>query len=202
MRKKVISFLVSGRGLIYRAVAQSIINGQITASLGVVISDRGDAEVLKLARKFDMKAIHINPNNYDTRESFDGEMIKVLKKYKTDLVVAAGYMRLLSPLFVKTYRNRVINVHPALLPAFPGTRSQQRALDRGVKITGCTTHFIDEGIDTGPIILQAPVSVLAGDTIISLSQRIIKEEYEILTESVKLFCENRLKVVGNKVHIK
>ena len=118
----------------------------------------------------------------------------LLKKYSTDLVVAAGFMRLLTPYIISKYRNKIINIHPALLPSFPGLNAQKQALDYGVKVTGCTTHFIDEGIDTGPIILQAAVPILESDTRVSISKKIIAEEHKILSESVKLFCENLIRL--------
>ena len=117
-------------------------------------------------------------------------------------MVTAGYMRLLTPYFISKFRNRIINIHPALLPSFPGLKAQKQALDYGVKITGCTTHFIDEGTDTGPIILQSAIQILNSDTQTSISKKILAEEHKILPESVKLFCENKLKLKGRKVIIK
>jgi phosphoribosylglycinamide formyltransferase-1 len=202
MKKKIVSFLVSGRGSNFTAVAEKIINGEIKAGLGIVISDKGEAKALEIAEGFGMKAFHVDPKQYASREEHEKEMERLLKDSGTDLVVAAGYMRVLTPYFVKCYRNRIINIHPAILPSFPGTDAQKQAFDYGVKITGCTAHFIDEGTDTGPIIMQAAVEVTQDETLTQLSARILKEEHRILPESVKLFCEERLTVAGNKVLIK
>ncbi len=202
MKKRIVSFLVSGRGSNFTAVAERIIEGGINARLGIVISDNGEAKALGIAEDFGMKAFHVDPKKYSSRKEHEKEMERLLKDSGTDLVVAAGYMRVLSPYLVNCYRNRIINIHPALLPSFPGTDGQKQAFNYGVKITGCTAHFIDEGTDTGPIIMQAAVEVRQNETLAQLSSRILKEEHRILPESVKLFCEERLSVVGNKVLIK
>ena len=202
MGKKTVSFLVSGRGSNFTAVAEKILNNEINAKLGIVISNNGDAKALEIANNFGMKSFFVNPKIYSTREDHEREMGRLLKDLKTDLVVAAGYMRVLTRYFINIYRNKIINIHPALLPSFPGTDSQEQAYDYGVKITGCTTHFINEGVDTGPIILQAAISIEKDDTITTLSAKILKKEHIILPRSVKLFCEDRLKVIGNKVIIK
>ncbi len=202
MKKKVVSFLASGRGSNFTVVAKKILDGAIKAEFGVLISDRADAKALEIAKEFGVKPLHVNPKDYSSRQEFDGELVKLLNEHKTDLVVAAGYMRILSPVFVSAFRNRIINIHPALLPSFPGVHAQQQAFEYGVKISGCTAHFIDEGTDTGPIIMQAAVPVLDTDTADSLSARILKEEHRVLPESVKLFCEGRLEVRGRRVIIK
>ncbi len=202
MKKKVVSFLASGRGSNFTVVAKKILDGTIKAEFGVLLSDRADAKALEIAKEFGVKPIHVNPKNFSSRQEFDGELVKLLNEHKTDLVVAAGYMRILSPVFVSAFRNRIINIHPALLPSFPGVHAQEQAFEYGVKISGCTAHFIDEGTDTGPIIMQAAVPVLDTDTADSLAGRILKEEHRVLPESVKLFCEGRLEVRGRKVVIK
>ncbi len=199
MNNKVVSFLVSGRGSNFSAIAEKIKSGYIKAELGIVISNKGEAKALEIAASYGMKSYFVDPKKYSSREDHEKEIVRLLKESKTDLVVAAGYMRLLSPYFVNKYRNKIINVHPALLPSFPGTDGQKLAFDYGVKVTGCTTHFIDEGTDTGPIIMQAVVDVHDNDSITSLSARILKEEHRILPESIKLFCEDRLKLMGKKV---
>lgn len=199
--KKTVSFLISGRGSNFTAVAQKILEGQIKAKIGIVISDKEDAGGLNKARELGLNAAFVDPKAAGSKEAFEREMINVLKKHKTDLIVAAGFMRILSPFFVNSYRNRIINIHPALLPSFPGVDGQKQAFDYGVKITGCTTHFIDEGTDTGPIILQAAVPVEKDDTLSTLASKILKEEHRILPESVRLFCEDRLKVMGRRVII-
>ena len=201
-RKKIVSFLVSGRGTNFKAVAEKILSGYINAKTGIVISNSTESLALEKSREMGIESIAIEPKNFRTREEHEIEIIKHLKKHQTDLVVAAGYMRLLTPFFINQFRHSIINIHPALLPSFPGKNAQQQALDYGVRITGCTTHFIDEGTDTGPVILQTPVIVSLTDDINSLSSKILKEEHKILIESVKLFCEDRLTVKDHKVIIK
>ena len=202
MGNKVVSFLVSGKGLIFSAVAKGIISGYINAKPGVVITDVGSAPVLKRAKEFRIRSFHMEPREYASKEEYDKRLISIFDKYNTALVVTAGYLRILSPFFVNIYKNRIINIHPSLLPSFPGIHSQQQALDYGVKITGCTAHFIDEGIDTGPIIMQAPVPIFESDTVQSLSARILKEEFFVLSESVRYFCEGKLDIVSRRVLIK
>jgi phosphoribosylglycinamide formyltransferase 1 len=202
MNKKVVSFLVSGRGSNFKAIAEKILAGEINAVLGILISSKKDAKALNIADKIGMESFFIDPASFSSRKDHEKSMVKLLKKYNTDLVVTAGYMRVLTPYFVKEYRYKIMNIHPALLPSFPGTDAQKQAFNKGVKITGCTTHFIDEGTDTGPIILQTSVPILGNDTVETLSARILKEEHKIFPESVKLFCDDRLKILGNKVILK
>lgn len=199
MGKKTVSFLASGRGSNFKAVAEFIRGGKLPARLGILLTDNKDAKALDTARGFGMEAFFIDPALSESREEHDRRMADRLEKAGTDLIVAAGYMRILSPYFVKNFRNRIINIHPALLPSFPGVEGQRKALEYGVKITGCTTHFIDEGMDTGPIILQAAVPVMDDDDLAALSGRILKEEHRILPESVRLFCEGKLTVKGRRV---
>ena len=199
--KKTVSFLVSGRGSNFQAVASAIIKGDIPATVGLVISDKPGVKALDIARELSIPAFFVNPKDYATRQDHEKAMIDLLQKCNTDLVVTAGYMRLLTPFFVNEFKNRIINIHPALLPSFPGTHAQKQALEYGVKISGCTTHFIDEGTDSGPIILQKAVPVYDDDTEDTLSARILKEEHQILIESVKLYCMDKLKVKGRKVFI-
>jgi phosphoribosylglycinamide formyltransferase 1 len=202
MGKKVVSFLVSARGLMYSAVMREIKNGHINARPGVVVTDAASSQVLERAKEFGMKSFYLDPNGYESKDEYERRILSLLDKHKTDLVVTAGYLRILSPFFVNRYRNRIINIHPSLLPSFPGRHSQKKALDYGVKITGCTAHFIDEGIDTGPIIMQSPVPVLEHDTLSSLSARILKEEFSVLSEAVNYFCEGKLEVVSHRVIVK
>ncbi len=201
-KKKIVSFLVSGKGSNFKAVAEKILSGYINAEPGIVISSSGEALALKKSEELGIKSIAIESKNFRTKEEHETEIIKNLKLYKTDLVVAAGYMRILTPSFINMYRYKIINIHPSLLPSFPGKNAQQQALDYGVKLTGCTTHFIDEGTDTGPIIMQAAVEILRDDDIHTLSTKILKEEHRILVESVKFYCENRLSVKNSIVIIK
>ena len=199
--KKIISFLVSGNGSNFKAVAEKIISGYINGKTGILISDVSTAPALNKADGVGIRSVVIEPRNFSSKKEYESEMIEKLVDCKTDLIVAAGFMRILSSEFISHFRNRIINIHPSLLPSFPGKSAQQQALDSKVKITGCTTHFIDEGTDTGPIIMQAPVSINSEDDINSLSTKILQEEHKILIESVKLFCEDRLVIKNNKVVI-
>ncbi len=200
-KKKVVSFLISGRGSNFSAVAEKLIKGEIRAKQGVVISNKENVSGLAKAAKYGFAAETVLRNQFKNKTDFELELVKILDSYKTDLVVAAGFMLLLSPVFIRAFENRIINIHPSLLPAFPGRDAQKQALDYGAKITGCTCHFIDEGVDTGPVILQAPVSIEDRDDYASLSKKILKEEHRILAESVKMFCEGRINIIDRKVFI-
>ena len=199
--KKTVSFLVSGRGSNFQAVAKAIMKGTIPAKMGVVISDTEGVRALDIAQELSIPSFFINPKQYKSRQEHEKAMVHLLREYNTDVVVTAGYMRLLTPYFVHEFKNKIINIHPALLPAFPGTHAQRQALEYGVKISGCTTHFIDEGTDSGPIILQKAVPVYDDDTEDTLSARILKEEHQLLIESVKLFCNDKIVIKGRKVYI-
>lgn len=200
--KKNISFLVSGRGSNFQAIAEQVKKGYINAQIKVVISDKGNAPVLEKAKKMGIDSVFVDPKLFSSRGAHEREILDLLFRNETDLVVAAGYMRLLTPVFIEPLRNKIINIHPSLLPAFPGKDAQAQAIAEGVKISGCTCHFIDEGTDTGPIIMQAAVKVHQDDTVESLSQRILQQEHKILAESVKLFCDNKLLVKNRRVIIK
>lgn len=201
-KKKIISFLVSGKGSNFKAVAEKIIGGYINAETGILISSSLDAPAIKKAAELGIKSIIIDPKDYSTKAEHEAEIIKYLELYKTDLIVAAGYMRILTPSFINMFRYKIINIHPSLLPSFPGKNAQQQALDYGVKISGCTTHFVDEGTDTGPIIMQAAVDIDSKDDITALSTKILNEEHRILVESVKLYCEDKLTIKNNIVSVK
>ncbi|MCL1911693.1 MAG: phosphoribosylglycinamide formyltransferase [Leptospirales bacterium] len=196
----IVSFLASGQGSNFLATAKKIQSGYIKAKIGILVSDN-DAPALRKAESIGVKSFRVNPKDYGSKADFEDEMIALFGHCKTDLIVAAGYMRILSPRFVKAFENRIINIHPSLLPAFPGRDAVKQAIEYGVKITGCTTHFIDEGTDTGPIIMQAAVTVLPNDTASTLAKKIHAKEHKILPESIKLFCEGRLKINGRDVII-
>ncbi len=199
--KKVISFLASGRGLNFQAVASKIVSGQIAALPGILVCDRADAPVLEKAKKLRIDSVFIDPKLFSNKTDYEQSIINIMKKYKTDYIVAAGYMRILSGHIINIYKNRIVNIHPSLLPAFPGKDAQKQALEYGVRITGCTTHFIDEGTDTGPIILQKSVNIEKSDNLQTLSEKILKEEHTILIKSIKLLCENRIQINERKVII-
>lgn len=201
-RKKNISFLVSGRGSNFQAIAEQIKKRNINAQIKTVISDKENAPVLKKSEKMGIESIFIDPKLFSSREAHERKILDILFNNKTDLVVAAGYMRLLTPVLIEPFKNKIINIHPSLLPAFPGKDAQAQAIAKGVKIAGCTCHFIDEGIDTGPIIMQAAIKVHQNDTVESLSQKILTEEHRILAKSIKLFCDDKLLVQNKKVFIK
>jgi phosphoribosylglycinamide formyltransferase-1 len=198
-----IAVLVSGRGSNLQSVIDNIESGYIKdARIAVVISDVGDAYALERARKHGITDVFIDPSDYASKHEYEKEMMEVLKDNDTDMILLAGYMRLIGKELIVAYRNRIINIHPALLPSFKGLHAQQQAFDYGVKVSGCTVHFVDEGMDTGPIILQRCVTVLDTDTADDLAARILIEEHRILPEAVRLFVEGKLKVEGRiVVHI-
>ena len=197
-----IAVLCSGIGSNLQAIIDKIGDGYIPSEIALVVSDNKDAFALKRAMKAGIETFVLNPKDHDTRESFDREVIKNLQKKKIDLVVLAGYMRLLSDHFIKEYRNKIVNIHPSLLPSFKGTHGIKDALEYGVKVTGPTVHFVDEKLDHGPIILQKAVEIKDGDTEESLLKRVHKEEHKIYPEAIKLFVEGKLKIKDRRVVIK
>jgi phosphoribosylglycinamide formyltransferase-1 len=194
--------LASGRGTNLQAILDAIDAGRCPARVVVVVSDRAEAGALERARRASIEAVHVEPQAGADRAAFDQAVAAVLAKHDVQLVCLAGYMRLLSPGFVTAYRHRILNVHPALLPAFPGLHAQRQALAHGVKVTGATIHFVDDGMDTGPIVLQAAVPVREDDTEASLSARIRAEEHRLFPEAIRLFAEGRLAVDGRQVRIR
>lgn len=201
MKKQVVSFLVSGRGSNFKKVAEEILHGNINAEIGVVISDKPHAKALSTADELKIRNEVIDPSQYPTKKDHEKAMLKSLKKVRTSLVVTAGFMRILTPYFINVYQNKIINIHPSLLPAFPGVRAQKQALEYGAKVSGCTVHFIDEGTDTGPIILQESLLVYKNDTEFTLSKRILELEHKILPLAIKLFCDNKISVKKRNVLI-
>lgn len=193
---------VSGRGSNLQAIMDNIAEGKLDAEVTVVISNQKYAYALERARQRDIPAVFINSGDYKSKEDYEQAILKVLQEKGVELVVLAGYMRLVGKVILEAYPNRVMNIHPALLPAFPGTHSQQDAVDYGVKYSGCTVHFVDEGMDSGPIILQAVVPVLPDDSGDILALRILKEEHVLLSQAIQLFAEGRLEVKGRQVRIK
>ncbi len=199
MSKKSIAVFVSGSGTNLQAIIDAKIK---SANLAVVLSNKPDAYALERALKHNIPVEVVDHKEFDTWEAFEAELIERLKKYNVKLIVLAGFMRILTSFFVNNYKHRIINLHPALLPSFPGIHSAKQALDYGVKITGVTVHFVDDGVDTGPIILQSVVPIDDSDSEDSLLEKIHKEEHRIFPEAVKLFCEGRLSISGRKVIIK
>jgi phosphoribosylglycinamide formyltransferase 1 len=197
--KKRIGVLLSGRGSNFVAIADSVATGRIpNAEIAVVISNRENAPGIEKARERDIPAMVI-PSKGLQREEYDRLVVAALQEAKVDLVCLAGFMRLLSPHFVASFRNRILNIHPSLLPAFPGLEAQRQALEHGVKFAGCTVHFVDENLDAGPIVLQAVVPVADADTPETLSERILREEHRIYSEAVRIVLEGRYRMEGRRV---
>jgi phosphoribosylglycinamide formyltransferase-1 len=197
--KKRIGVLLSGRGSNFEALADSVDAGRIpNAEIAIVISNRENAPGIEKARARGIAA-EVIPSRGLEREAYDKLVIGALEEKKVDLVCLAGYMRLLSPAFVAAFRGRILNIHPSLLPAFPGLESQRQALEHGAKFSGCTVHFVDENLDAGPIILQAAVPIRDDDTPETLSERVLKEEHRIYTEAVRIVLEGRYRIDGRRV---
>jgi len=196
-----VGVIASGGGTDLQSIIDASEKGKIAASVVVVISDNESAYALERARKHKIPAVFLNPKNLD-RISYDKQLNEECEKYNLDLLVGAGYMRILSDFFVERWFGKLINIHPALLPSFKGVNGQDQAFNYGVKLAGCTTHFIDNEMDHGPIILQAALKVLPSDTGESLKQRILMIEHQILPRTIQLFAEKRLKIQGRIVIIK
>ncbi len=197
-----VGVLVSGRGSNLQAIIDASEAGKIDATVVVVLSDVQDAYALERARKHNIPPAFVDPKAHATREAFDQAMIAVLTAHQVELICLAGYMRVLSARFINHFRHRIMNIHPALLPAFPGLHVQRKALQHGVKFSGCTVHFADEGVDTGPIIIQSVVPVFDDDTDETLATRILKYEHQIYPRAIQLFAEGRLHVEGRRVFCK
>lgn len=203
MLKKVnLGVLVSGSGSNLQSVIDNIEQGKVDAVIKVIISNNADAYALKRAKKHGIPFVVIDHTKYRDRELFDLKMIEILKSFSVELVVMAGFMRVLTAIFLKAFPMKIMNIHPALLPSFQGLHGQSKAFDYGVKFTGCTVHFADEGVDTGPIIIQAVVPVYEDDTDETLQKRILKEEHRIYPQAIQLYAENKLKISGRKVYVK
>jgi phosphoribosylglycinamide formyltransferase-1 len=197
--KKRIGVLLSGRGSNFVALAESVSAGRIpNAEIAIVVSNRDGAPGIDEAKERGMATRVIASKGLE-REAYDRQVVAVLQDCKVDLVCLAGYMRLLSPYFVASFPNRILNIHPSLLPSFPGLESQRQALEYGVKFAGCTVHFVDENLDAGPIVLQAAIPVLDEDSEASLSTRILAEEHRIYTEAVKIVLGGQYKIAGRRV---
>ncbi|MGB9802307.1 phosphoribosylglycinamide formyltransferase [Desulfofundulus sp.] len=202
MKKLRLGVLASGRGSNLQAIMDAIDEGRLSAEVVVVISDNGEAQALERARLRSIPAIHIDPVKFPDKHTYEEAIVETLKKHQVELVCLAGYMRLVGRNMLEAFPNRIMNIHPALLPAFPGLHAQQRALEYGVRYSGCTVHFVDEGMDTGPIILQAVVPVLPDDTPETLAGRILEQEHRIYPEAIALFAAGRLEIKGKRVYIK
>ena len=199
--KKRIGVLLSGRGSNFEALAESAAAGRIpNAEIAIALSNREDARGIEKAHVLGIEARVISSKGLE-REAYDKLVIAALQEKRVDLVCLAGYMRLLSPQFVAAFRNRILNIHPSLLPAFPGLEAQRQALEHGAKFSGCTVHFVDENLDAGPIVLQACVPIEDNDTPETLAERILREEHRIYAEAVRIVLEGRYRIEGRRVLI-
>ncbi|MFC1540797.1 phosphoribosylglycinamide formyltransferase [Candidatus Margulisiibacteriota bacterium] len=196
-----VGVLISGRGSNLQAIIDASDKGDLSARVAVVISNKADAFGLKRAAKHKIATAVFDPKEFSDKNTYELEIVKELKKHKVDLICLAGYMRIVGPVLLEHFQGRMMNIHPALLPAFPGLHVQKAALDHGVKVSGATVHFVDQGCDTGPIIVQAAVPVQENDTEETLSARILTQEHKIYPQAIKLFAEGKLKIEGRKVRI-
>lgn len=198
---KRIAVLASGRGTNLEAIFEAASRGEVAAEVVLVISDQPEAQALKRAKKRGVRALFLDPADHDSREDYDRVMVGEIKAAAVELVVLAGFMRMLSPYFIRAFPLQIMNIHPSLLPSFPGVDGVEQAIEYGVKATGCTVHFVDEGLDSGPIILQETVPVIQQDTVETLHQRIHALEYRLYPTAIDLFCRGRLKVEGRRCFI-
>lgn len=196
-----IGVLVSGNGTNLQSILDACTGGKLKARVVCVISNKTDAYGLERARKAGIPALHLDHRAHAGREAYDEALVATLREFGVELVVMAGFMRIITPVLLEAFPMAVMNIHPALLPAFPGLHAQRQALEYGVKVAGCTVHFVDPGTDTGPIIIQAAVPLVEGDTEETLSARIQKEEHRIYPEAIRLFAEGQLSVAGRKVAV-
>ena len=193
--------MISGRGSNFVALHDATHDGRVNADIHLVFSNREDAPGLRIARERGLETMYLNPKLYAEKEDYDREVVREARKRSVDLICLAGYMKVLTPAFCNEFKNRIMNIHPALLPAFPGLHVQQKAIDWGVRYSGCTVHFVAAEVDMGPIVTQAVVPVKQGDTEGILAARILVEEHKIYQEAVRLFFEGRLEVRGRRVYI-
>jgi phosphoribosylglycinamide formyltransferase-1 len=197
-----LAVLASGRGSNLQAIIDAITEGRLRAVLAVVISNKAESQALERARKHGAPAVFLDPKATPGRDAYDAVILEHLRQHDVGLVALAGYMKIVTRVLIDAYANRIMNIHPSMLPSFPGLEAQQQALDWGAKVSGCTVHFVEEGVDTGPIIQQAAVPVLEGDTAESLEARILAQEHRIYPEAIQLFAEGCLTVEGRRVHIR
>lgn len=200
-----LGILASGRGSNLQAIIDVVEAGSLHARIALVLSNKREAQALERARRHGLPEVFLDPAPFagrpDSREAYDHAVLDALQKHDVELVVLAGYMRIVTPVLIHAYSNRIMNIHPSLLPAFPGLDVQHKALDWGVKLAGCTVHFVTDRVDEGPIIIQAAVPVLDGDTADTLSARILTEEHTIYPKAIRLYVAGRLRVEGRQVRI-
>ena len=193
--------LASGRGSNFEAIVRAVESGRLPATVAVLVSDRPQAAALEIARGHGIEALSIDPCEHPGRDAHEKAVIAALDEREVGVVCLAGYMRLVSAAFVQHFEGRLLNIHPSLLPAFPGLHAQRQALACGVRVAGATVHFVDEGVDTGPIVFQSAVTVHPDDTEETLSARILAEEHRIYPEAIRLFADGRLRLEGRRVRI-
>lgn len=197
-----VAVLISGRGSNLKAILEAEKKQQLgQAEVSLIVSNNTKAKGLEYGESSGKKTICLEANNFKSKETYEKELSDIIENQGIDLIVLAGFMRILSPYFIDRFQNKIINIHPSLLPSFPGLKAQKQALDFGVRISGCTVHFVNEQVDSGPIILQKAVEIKEDDSEFSLSKRILKEEHKLLPLSIKLISENKVKIEQNKVRI-
>jgi phosphoribosylglycinamide formyltransferase-1 len=200
-KKGRVGILLSGRGSNFEAIYRKSLEENSNYEVVVIISDRQDARGLARAGEFGIAHFFVSPKEFRPKRIYEKRIVEILFQYNVDLVCLAGYMRIVGEELLHAFKYRILNIHPSLLPSFPGLHAQQQALDHGVKVSGCTVHFVDAGMDTGPIIIQEAVKVEENDTTDTLSMRILEQEHKIYPKAVTLFFEKKLKIVGRKVII-
>jgi len=194
--------LISGNGSNLQSIVDHIEEGSLKAIIKIVISNNPEAYGITRAKKHGIPVVVLKNGDFKNKEAFDLELIRNLKNNYVDMVILAGFMRIITPALLNAFPQKIMNIHPALLPSFPGIHGQKQALDYGVKLSGCTVHFVDEGVDTGPIIIQSAVQVFDDDTEETLAERILKEEHKIYPQAIQLFSEGKIEIKGRKVRIK
>jgi phosphoribosylglycinamide formyltransferase-1 len=199
IERHTVAVLVSGSGSNLQAIIDASERGEIHCRVGIVVSNKADAYGLVRARKHDIPTEVVDHRAFGSREAFDARLVEVIRSSGAELVCLAGFMRVVTPVFLRAFPHRILNIHPALLPSFPGTHGPRQALQYGVRFSGCTVHFLDEGVDTGPVIVQAVVPVYEDDTEDTLAARILKEEHRIYPMAIRLFFEGRLSLSGRRV---
>ena len=193
--------LISGNGSNLQSIIDHIEKGSLKAIIKIVISNNPEAYGITRAKKHGIPIVVLENGDFKSKEEFDLELVRILKYNSVDLVILAGFMRIITPTLLKAFAGRIMNIHPALLPSFPGLHGQKQAVEYGVKLSGCTVHFVDEGVDTGPIIIQRAVQVFDDDTEETLAARILKEEHKIYPQAIQLFAEGKIEIKGRKVRI-
>jgi len=191
--------LISGRGSNLKAILEGIKAEKIKGKISLVISNKRNARGLQIAKEYGIKTLFVNSKDFESREDYDRFLVDIIKKENPDLIVLAGYMRILTDYFIDSFPNKIVNIHPSLIPAFKGLKAQKQAIDFGAKYTGCTVHFVSKEVDSGAVIIQAVVPILPDDTEETLSDRILQMEHRIYPQAIKWFSENRIKLEGRKV---